>query len=105
MEAWARLQNLTDTVIQCLYSDNFSLASVASDSIAAVLNQDSKILTKAQLSQLWPAINHALQTTTDQSGEERMPLLKLVSAWGKVMIPEILVLSDTTQFRDLFCKY
>ncbi|TKX22238.1 hypothetical protein C1H76_5528 [Elsinoe australis] len=104
VEAWARLQNLTDTVIQCLYSDNFSLASVASDSIAAVLNQDSKILTKAQLSQLWPAINHALQTTTDQSGEERMPLLKLVSAWGKVMIPEILVLSDTTQFRDLFSQ-
>ncbi|KAG8630142.1 hypothetical protein KVT40_001761 [Elsinoe batatas] len=99
---WSIYQHLGDAVVQSLYSGNFSLVFAAAESLSIAILNDPNAINKSQLNRMWPAIEHALQATEDSSIEERLPLLKLVGAWGKIMLEEILVQPNAPRFQPFF---
>ncbi|PNS15602.1 hypothetical protein CAC42_861 [Sphaceloma murrayae] len=101
LDTWNLFRDMLDTIIQCLYNINFSIVAIAADALADVLELHAHCLSDKQMEQIWPAVNHALEATLDQSSEERLPLLRLVVAWGKYMVPDIVKSPDSPNFRSL----
>ncbi|GAM86860.1 hypothetical protein ANO11243_048800 [Dothideomycetidae sp. 11243] len=100
LDTWKTLQGMTDMVLQLLVHDDPMLMLLAADALSEVLSQESKLLTKAQMSEMWPMIDLAQQRSSAIDSEDRISLLKLLVAWSKTMIPEMGGRPDLPTFRS-----
>ncbi|KAF4548175.1 Hypothetical protein D9617_31g064110 [Elsinoe fawcettii] len=102
VDIWRKYQHMTDVVVQGLYSPNFSLVYATAEALAASIINDSDAISKTQLVPMWPAIEHALQSSSEYSLEERLPILKLAGSWGRAMLDDILISPNAQQFQTFF---